>query len=132
MPYYNGGHVISLFWPVQCTRVSTNSTGSTNVGCREHITVGTSTVASERQKYHSGGERGDQRSLRVCGQGGHTQVSEPSAQFSCENETSLENMLLKRKREKEPLGHSYLCSFEMKIPSKLLPFPAFLLLCHFY
>lgn len=28
------------------------------------------------------------------------QVSEPSAQFSYENETSLENMLLKRKREK--------------------------------
>lgn len=45
------------------------------------------------------------------------QVSEPSAQFSCENETSLENVIKEEERKKPP-GHSYLCSLQMKIPSK--------------
>lgn len=57
-------------------------------------------MASERQKYHSGGERGDRGGCACVGREDIRQVSEPSAQFSCENETSLENMLLKRKREK--------------------------------
>lgn len=100
MSCYNGGRVIRLSWPVQWTRVSTNYwKNELRVSGTHHCRDANCGIRAAKVPLWL--ENVETRGGCACvGREDIRQVSEPSAQFSCENETSLENMLLKRKREK--------------------------------
>lgn len=68
--------------------------------------------------------------MHACVRGeGTWRVYAPSAQFSCENETALKNMLLKRKREKNHQVLLISARYRRKYPQECVPLPASLLPC---